>query len=141
MQRRSQRMRRITRQAAVKLAVCAAVIFGFTCIMLQSIVWNQPVGKAREPFYTTLPGVDLSAVPPAKLPALLKDLNTRRCPCDCLRTVASCRNHHGTCTYKSGYRQASRRSRAKALRAAHRAANALPLTPKKGPLTGIFRRS
>ncbi len=67
--------------------------------MLQSTVWNQPVVKQRESFYTTLPGVDLSTVPPAKLPALLKDLNTRRCPCECLRTVASCRNHHGTCTY------------------------------------------
>ena len=99
MRSRSQRRDRITREAALKLAVCAAVIFGFTCIMLQSTVWNQPVAKEREPFYTSLPGVDLSGVPAAKLPALLKDLNARRCPCECLRTVASCRNHHGTCTY------------------------------------------
>ena len=43
------------------------------------------MAKEREPFYTTLPGVDLSGVPAAKLPALLKDLNARRCPYECLR--------------------------------------------------------
>lgn len=99
MRSRSQYRDRITRQAALNLALFAVIIFGFTCIMMQSTVWNRPVVKEREPFYTTLPGVDLSGVPPAKLPALLKDLNTRRCPCECLRTVASCRNHHGSCSF------------------------------------------
>lgn len=99
MRSRSQYRDRITRQAALKLAACAVIIFGFTCIMMWSTVWNRPVVREREPFYTTLPGVDLSGVPPAKLPALLRDLNTRRCPCECLRTVASCRNHHDSCSY------------------------------------------
>jgi|SRR5271157_4323788 len=94
---RSQHRDRIARHAAFKLALCAAIILGFTCVMMQSTVWNRPA--EREPFYTTLPGVDLSGVPPAKLPALLKDLNTRRCPCECMRTVAGCRNHHRSCNY------------------------------------------
>ena len=69
--------------------------------MMQSTVWNAPPVRAGEPFYNTLPGVDLSAVPLQKLPALLKDLNARRCPCECMRTVASCRNHHDTCTFST----------------------------------------
>ncbi|SPE41012.1 hypothetical protein SBA3_4050007 [Candidatus Sulfopaludibacter sp. SbA3] len=96
---RSQYWDRTTRQAAIKLTLCALIIFGFTCVMMQSTVWNRPPIPAREPFYTTLPGVDLSRVAPAKLPALLKHLNSWRCPCACLRTVASCRNHHGTCSF------------------------------------------
>jgi hypothetical protein len=95
----SQRRNRIVRRAAIPLAACVILIFGFTCIMMQSTVWNSTAIPAAEPFYTTLPGVDLRGVPAAKLPALLKQLNTRRCPCECLRTVASCRNHHGTCSF------------------------------------------
>ena len=112
MRSRSQSRDRITRQAAPKLAVCALIIFGFTCIMMQVTVWNHPAVPEREPFYTVLPGVDLSGVPPAKLPALLKDLNTRRCPCECLRTVAGCRNHHGSCSYSVAVaKQAVKRAR------------------------------
>ena len=96
---RSAYRNRIVRQAALKVALCVLIIFGFTCIMMQSTAWNHPAVRASEPFYTTLPGVDLSGVPPAKLPALLKDLNARRCTCECMRTVASCRNHHGTCSF------------------------------------------
>jgi hypothetical protein len=40
----------------------------------------------------------LSGVPPEKLGALLKTLNTQRCPCDCNRTIASCRNNHRSCS-------------------------------------------
>ncbi len=90
---------RTARRAAISLAACVLLILGFTCIMMQSTVWNRAAIPAAEPFYTTLPGVDLSGVPAAKLPALLKQLNTRRCPCECMRTVAGCRNHHATCNF------------------------------------------
>jgi hypothetical protein len=99
MPNRSRYRDRIARRAGFKLAGCVFIIFGFTCVMMQSTVWNRPAVPASEPFYTTLPGVDLSGVPPAKLPALLKDLNKRHCPCECMRTVAGCRNHHGTCSF------------------------------------------
>jgi hypothetical protein len=61
-------------------------------------VWQQPRSPEAEPFYTNLPGVDLSGIPPAKLQALLKRLNVQRCTCDCGRSVASCRNNHSSCT-------------------------------------------
>jgi hypothetical protein len=96
---RSRQTDRIVRRAALKLAGCIVIIFGFTCIMMQSTVWNRPVVRTREPFYDTLPGVDAGGVPPAKWAAILKDLNVRRCPCECLRTVASCRHHHDTCPF------------------------------------------
>jgi hypothetical protein len=51
-----------------------------------------------EPFYTELPGVDLTGIPPAEKAALLKRLNRQRCSCDCTRSVASCRNHHSSCS-------------------------------------------
>jgi hypothetical protein len=101
MRSRRQYRDRIARQAAHKLAWCAVIILGFTCVMMQLTVWNRPAAQDREPFYTTLPGVDLNGVPPAKLPALLKELNTRRCTCECMRTLASCRNHHRSCSFSA----------------------------------------
>ncbi|HXB75531.1 MAG TPA: hypothetical protein VNY05_45280 [Candidatus Acidoferrales bacterium] len=62
---------------------------GISCLLLQSMVWNTPAA-APEPFYATIPDVDLSGAPPAKAEALAKEWNARRCPCDCMRTVASC---------------------------------------------------
>ncbi len=99
MKSRSQYRDRIARRAAIPLAACVILILGFTCIMMQSTVWNRTAIPAPEPFYTTFPGVDLSEAPAAKLPALLKQLNTRRCPCECMRTVAGCRNRHATCNF------------------------------------------
>jgi hypothetical protein len=87
----------ITRVAAIRVALPVAAIIGFTCFVLQSTVWNQPKAPDREPYYTTFPGIDLSGVPPAKLPGLIHLLNSQRCPCECMRTLASCRNHHGSC--------------------------------------------
>lgn len=99
MPNRAQFRDRTARQAAFSLAGCSLIIFGFTCIIMQSTVWNRPAVQTREPFYTWIPGVDLGRVPPARLLALLRDLNTRRCTCECMRTVASCRNHHSSCSF------------------------------------------
>jgi hypothetical protein len=81
----------------MSVSLCAAIILGFTLWMLQATVWNQPA-PAEPTFYATLPGVDLSALSSQQRAAVLKLLNARRCPCECMRTVASCRNHHGSCT-------------------------------------------
>ena len=89
---------RLSRDAAIKLCLCAAFILGVCFALLQGTSWKQLRSPEVEPFYTQLPDVDLSGVPPAKLPALLKRLNVQRCTCDCGRSVASCRNHHRSCT-------------------------------------------
>src|ERR1035437_2840131 len=71
---------------------------GFCFVLLQATAWKQLRSPEVDAFYTELPDVDLSGVPPAKLQALLKRLNVQRCTCDCGRSVASCRNHHRSCT-------------------------------------------
>jgi hypothetical protein len=87
---------RPARGAAAAVALCAAIIFGFTLLMLGATVWNQR--PADEPaFYSTLPGVDLAALSAEQRSALLKRLNAQRCPCGCMRTVAGCRNRHAIC--------------------------------------------
>ena len=92
-------MKRLSRSAATALFLSTAVILGFTCLALESTVWQESrAPKPPEPFYTRLPDVDLSGVPPEKLGALLKKLNAQRCPCDCNRTIASCRNNHRSCS-------------------------------------------
>ena len=90
-------LERISRAAAIRLSVCVAVVLGLSCLLLQSTVWNQRFA-APEPFYRTIPDVDTSALAPAKVEGLLKEWNVRPCTCGCMRTVASCRNHHTTCT-------------------------------------------
>ncbi|HYW45430.1 MAG TPA: hypothetical protein VE959_21385 [Bryobacteraceae bacterium] len=89
---------RLSRGAALRVALCAAFILGSCALVLQSTVWNQPKSAEVEPFYTDLPGVDLSGLPAARKEALLRELNSRRCPCECMRTMASCRNHHDSCS-------------------------------------------
>ena len=91
-------LKRLSRNAAIGLFLSTAAILGFSCLMLQSTVWRESRAPEPEAFYTSLPGVDLSGVPPEKLGALLKKLNTERCPCDCGRTMASCRNNHRSCS-------------------------------------------
>jgi len=83
----------ISRRAATKLSICVAVIFSFTCLVLATTVWNRK--SAPEPFYASIPGIDLSHLTTAQSQELLQRLNTERCPCECMRTVASCRNNHG----------------------------------------------
>ena len=90
----------VTVPPSVRLALPlrVAVVLGISCLLLQSMVWNQPP-EPPEPFYATIPDLDLKDVPPAKADALVKEWNVRRCPCDCMRTIASCRNHHRSCTF------------------------------------------
>ena len=90
--------KRLSRSAAIGLFLSTAAILGFSCLALQSTVWRESRATEPEVFYSKLPDVDLSGVPPEKLEALLKKLNTQRCPCDCSRTVASCRNNHRSCS-------------------------------------------
>jgi len=91
-------LKRLSRNAAIGLFFSTAAILGFSCLMLQSTVWRESRRPQPEPFYSKLPDVDLSGVPPEKLEALLKKLNTQRCPCDCNRAIASCRNNHRSCS-------------------------------------------
>ena len=92
-------MKRLSRNAAIALFLSTVAILGFSCLVLQSTVWQESrAPKLPEPFYTKLPDVDLSGVRPQKLGALLKKLNAQRCPCDCNRTIASCRNNHRSCS-------------------------------------------
>jgi hypothetical protein len=88
--------KRTARGAAISVSLCVALILGFTLWMLQATVWNLPP-EPEQGFYSTLPGVDLSDLSSEQRAAILKRLNAQRCPCGCMRTVASCRNHHGGC--------------------------------------------
>lgn len=47
---------------------------------------------------TSIPGVDLSAMPPAKRTAALKALNAEDCTCGCTLTLAACRINDPECT-------------------------------------------
>jgi hypothetical protein len=98
MARQNRSLKHTRRAAAIHVSLCVATVLGISCLLLQSTVWNTPAA-APEPFYTSLPDVDLKAAPPAKAEALVNEWNVRRCPCDCMRTVASCRNHHRSCTF------------------------------------------
>ena len=94
----SMELDRLDTTAAVELFLYAGFIVGFCFLWLHFTVWSQSEPVAKEPFYTTLPGVDMKHLPPAKADAVLKKLNVRRCHCECMRSVASCRNHHDSCT-------------------------------------------
>jgi hypothetical protein len=86
---------RLTRSAAIRLMLSLAIVLGGSCLMLQSTVWKKGSPEPPEPFYTELPGVDLSGLPANRKASVLKQLNRQRCRCDCMRTVAGCRNNHG----------------------------------------------
>jgi hypothetical protein len=98
MTRRNRSLERTGRAAAIRASLCVAAVLGISCLLLLATAWNPPPAPA-EPFYTTIPDVDLQAALPAKAEALVKEWNVRRCPCDCMRTIASCRNHHRSCTF------------------------------------------
>ena len=66
--------------------------------MAHFTAWRQSERVAKEPFYTTIPGVNLEQLPPEKAGAVIKKLNVWRCHCGCMRSVASCRNNHKSCT-------------------------------------------
>jgi len=88
---------RLSRDAAIKVGLCAAFVLVVCFALLHGTDWKQLRSPEAEPFYATLPDVDLSGIPPAKLEALLRRLNVQRCTCDCGRSVASCRNNHRSC--------------------------------------------
>ena len=94
----STRLKRISRAAGAELLVCAAVIVGLTFLLLQTTIWNETKSPEKEPFFSALPDVDVTGLTPAQADRLLKRLNVQRCPCDCTRTVASCRNNHRSCS-------------------------------------------
>jgi hypothetical protein len=97
MTRKKPGLERLSRDAAVKVGLCVAFILVVCIALLQWTDWKQLRSSGAEPFYTTLPDVDLSGLPPAKLQALLQRLNLQRCTCACGRSVASCRNNHRSC--------------------------------------------
>jgi hypothetical protein len=88
----------LARAAAIRLIFSLALVLAGSCVLLEATLWKNIRPEPPEPFYTELPGVDLSGLPPATKEALLKRLNAQHCPCDCMRTIASCRNHHGSCS-------------------------------------------
>jgi len=92
------RLKALNRKAAAALFLYAGVIVGVCFLVLRFTVWDQSVPVAPEPFYTALPGVNMERLSPEKAEVVLKTLNLRRCHCGCMRSVASCRNHHDSCT-------------------------------------------
>ena len=98
MPKSSTRRNQFNRKAAAALFLYAGFIVGVCFLVLRFTVWHQSEPVAPEPFYTTLPGVNMERLPPAKAEVVLKTLNLRRCHCGCMRSVASCRNHHDSCT-------------------------------------------
>ena len=94
----SRRLKRISLLAGAELFVCAAVILGLSFLLLQATIWNGTKSPEKEPFFSALPDVDMSGLAPAQADKVLERLNVQRCPCDCTRTVASCRNNHRSCS-------------------------------------------
>lgn len=92
------KVNRICREAAIALFSYAGFIVVVCFVVLHFTAWRPSEPVAPEPFYTTLPNVNMQHLPPPKAAAVLKTLNVRRCHCGCMRSVASCRNHHGSCT-------------------------------------------
>src|SRR5579862_7995584 len=92
------RSARLNRRAAIQTTLHLALALGICCLILAMTDWNQKPEES-EPFYTELPGVDLGGLTQAQKDTLLKKLNIERCPCDCDRTIASCRNHHDSCSF------------------------------------------
>ena len=89
-----------------RLIFSLVVIVGASCLVLVPTVWRHSGPEAAEPFYKELPGIDLSGLPADRKEAALKRLNMQRCPCDCMRSVASCRNSHGCSLSLAAARQA-----------------------------------
>lgn len=81
----------------MSLFILAGGIIGISFLLLDATVWKTP--REKEPFYRSLPGIQMDGLASAEADSLLKRLNAQRCPCDCARTVASCRNHHASCSF------------------------------------------
>jgi hypothetical protein len=98
MRKNSTTLDRLSRKAAISLFLYAGFILGVCFLVVHFTAWRHLESATKEPFYTTLPGVNMEYLPPEKADAVLKRLNVRRCHCGCMRSVASCRNHHDSCT-------------------------------------------
>jgi hypothetical protein len=98
MPRNRESLKQLNRKAAAALILYAGFILGFCFLVVNFTAWSHLKPAPKEPFYTTIPGVNLENLPPEKADAVLKKLNVLRCHCECMRTVASCRNHHSSCT-------------------------------------------
>ena len=84
----------LNRDAATALFFLVSLILGFCFLGLRLTVWSRSEPVATEPFYSKLPGVNMEHLSPAKADAVLQKLNVQQCHCECMRSVASCRNHH-----------------------------------------------
>lgn len=91
------KLTRLNRKAATALPLYAGFIVAFCFLWLRFTIWSRSEPVAKEPFYTTIPGVNTENLPLAKADAVLRKLNLRRYHCGCMRSVASCRNHHDSC--------------------------------------------
>jgi hypothetical protein len=98
MRKSSTKLKQVSRNAATALFLYAGFILGFCFLVAHFTAWSHSEPVAKEPFYTTLPGVNMEHLTPGQADAVLKKLNLRRCHCGCMRSVASCRNHHQSCT-------------------------------------------
>lgn len=98
MLKKQEKLKQIHRKAAIGLCLYAGFILGFCFLVVNFTAWSHLKPAPKEPFYTSLPGVNMENLPPEKADAVLKKLNVLRCRCGCMRTVASCRNHHTSCT-------------------------------------------
>jgi hypothetical protein len=98
MPKNPQKLKELKRKAAIALFLYAGFILGFCFLVVNFTAWSDLKPAAKEPFYTTVPGVNMKNLRPEKADAVLKKLNVLRCPCECMRSVASCRNHHSSCT-------------------------------------------
>jgi hypothetical protein len=90
-------LKQLSRKAAIALFLYAGFILVVIFLVVNFTAWSHLKPAPKEPFYTTLPGVNMENLPPAKADAVLKKLNALRCHCECMRSVASCRNHHSSC--------------------------------------------
>jgi hypothetical protein len=97
MKKNSTRLNQVSRSAAIALILYAGLIVGVCFLVLRFTAWNQSQSVEKEPYYTEIPGVSMKHLPPATADAVVKKLNVLRCHCECMRSVASCRNHHASC--------------------------------------------
>ena len=98
MPRNSENLKQLNRKAATALFLYAGFILGFCFLVVNFTAWSHLKPATKEPFYAALPGVNMGNLPPERAAAVLNKLNALRCRCECMRTVASCRNHHSSCT-------------------------------------------
>jgi len=93
----ARRPHEVSRDAARAVFLCLAFVLSVSLLLLHFTVWQAEQNIGSEPFYSQIPEVDLSDLPPPRQQQLLLSFQSQRCPCDCMQTLASCRNHHKSC--------------------------------------------